>query len=328
MSTAVVSDIFNKAQETKSLSAEDLLALRRAVGADMAIDAREADILFQINDSCDVPYGWSEYFITVITTFLIHQTPPEGYVSDINAAWLLARINHDSVVETQTELGLLLNILKVADNVTDSVEKFALDQVVQAVLHSKGHLARSKSLTPGVIGDAEVEMLRKVLYAVSSEGGIGISRLEAETLFNLNEATSGTQHSSGWQKLFVCGIANHLMMSKAYEEPNRNEALRREKWLKDTSKGQIFKGFLDLDANKISDAFKNAFGKDTAPVMTHMDAAKNASAERVTAAESQWLIERLNRDGGIDANERALLEFLAQECPDIHSALIPLIKAA
>lgn len=328
MSTAQLSDILTRSLTSGALSAADLASMRQAVAADLAIDAREADILFKINDRCITPSGWDDYFIMLITTFLVDQTPPHGYISDINASWLLARINHDGVVKSKTELNLLLNILKFASNVTDNLEAFALNQVVKAVLTGKSEFARSAS-DVNVITEDDVDMLRKVLYSVSSEGGMGISRLEAKTLFDLNEATSGSANCESWQKLFVCGIANHLMMSAAWEEPDLKEAMRRDAWLADTRKGEITSGFSDLTFRNILSAFRETFGgAATASVPASMDAARLAEAERITAIEAQWLIERLNRDGGIDANETALLKFLSQECPAVHSALLPLIKAA
>jgi hypothetical protein len=106
--------------------------------------------------------------------------------------------------------------------------------------------------------------------------------------------------------------------------------MRRENWLKDTRKGELKAGFLDLDFKKIVAAFGAIFGSktDAAPQMSHMNAEKNAQAEILTEGESRWLIERLNRDGGIDSNERALLDFIARECPAIHRSLAPLLHAA
>ncbi|WP_409433804.1 hypothetical protein ACJ3XI_04670 [Litorimonas sp. RW-G-Af-16] len=305
----------------------DMLPLRREIGADMHIDLEEAEILFKINDVCETPSSWPVYFTTVITTFVMDQGEPKGYVSEHNAVWLKARIASDGVVETKTELALLLNILRTAHNVTDTLEHFALDQVRLAVLHGSGYLGQHRRLQPGVIGQAEVEILRRVLYSVSSEGGMGISRMEAEMLFDLNEATAGAHHHESWQQLFVCGIANYLMVLAAYEEPDLEEALRRETWLQDPDAG--IGSFSDVKFKDVIGAFREAFGyKSDEPTFTHMNQGQTKAAEAVTQAEAAWLIERMNRDGGIDANERALLEFLRVECPNIHGSLFPYLQAA
>ena len=61
---------------------------------------------------------------------------------------------------------------------------------------------------------------------------------------------------------------------------------------------------------------------------SNMDVHAVASAEQVTEREASWLIERINRDGVLNENEKALLKFLEEECPNIHNSLVPMIKAA
>jgi len=52
------------------------------------------------------------------------------------------------------------------------------------------------------------------------------------------------------------------------------------------------------------------------------------SAEAITGGESRWLIDRLMRDGGISACEQRLIDFLAEESPNIHESLTRLIRDA
>jgi len=316
---------------------EDLLTLRRATGADFAISAYEADSLFTLNEKIQTPDEWDEYFVMVITTFLIDQTKPVGYITDINAAWLRARIEHDGVVETETELALLLSILKQAKNVTDSLEKFALDQVKEAVVNGRGQLSKRKGLTPGVIGEPEVEILRKVLYSVSSEGGMGISLVEAEALFELNKATSGAPNAKSWQRLFVQGISNYLLVAAAPEELPMNEALSRENWLADApdysgivGKGALFSagvrtlltGFSTVksqhfvDFLRLKDPLK---APDEHMKFANLDKAITKQAARLTQTEENWLLAEMHKDGRVDPNELALLEFLVRECDDVDS---------
>ena len=310
---------------------EELLQLRRKIGKDFQIDEAEANLLFEINDTVKTPKGWSSYFINVISTYMLYQGEPKGYVTESMATWLRARIDHDGVVETVTELGLLLHLIKHAYNITSSLEKFALDQVGQAVMSGKGFIGRNMQLTPGAIGEAEIEILRKVLHGISSEGGISISRMEAEFLFDLNEATLSANNHPSWQRVFVQGIANHLMMLGAYEELDIEEARRLEKWENDPKAiGRI----RDVTIDQVKEAFKSKpfqgiFDKNEYKTdHRHMNELEAEQAERITRGEADWLIERLNRDNKLDVNEEALLAFLAVECPMIHSSLQTYIKAA
>ena len=51
-------------------------------------------------------------------------------------------------------------------------------------------------------------------------------------------------------------------------------------------------------------------------------------AEEITYSEASWLVQALQKDGEIDPNERALLDFIRAECPAIDAQLKPLLDAA
>ena len=51
-------------------------------------------------------------------------------------------------------------------------------------------------------------------------------------------------------------------------------------------------------------------------------------AEKITSDEAGWLAKILYSDGEIDANERALLDFIREECPAIDDGLKQILQAA
>lgn len=326
-----MTDIRGLMMEMKSdkiMSTDDLLALRREIGADLEISTDEAERLLELNKIETKPEGWTDYFVTALSTYVVHQSVPMGYVNDAVASWLITRIDHDGVVETETELRLLLNILKVAEAPGERLEKYALAQVKEAVLNGRGQVAKGK-LTPGVIGKAEVEMLRNIFYSVGSAGGVGITRMEAEEILALNKATKGQENDPEWQRFFVGALANHVMMIAAPTVPGREEALRREEWLQSGRERRRFdKG---ISPSAVAKAFSEFFGRrDTDPTggFDVLNADRLTAAERVTETEAKWLVEALQSDGEIDANERALLDFIREECPSIDTHLQELIDAA
>lgn len=313
-----------------AMTEAQLLTLRREFGADLAISADEADVIFALNTLATKPEGWTDYFVLMITTYLVHQGRPAGHINEAMASWLIARIDADGVVETETELRLLLNVLKVAERPGDRLESYALKQVREAVMTGRGEVGRNK-LTPGVISKAEIELLRTVFYSVGSDGGMGISRLEAEEIFALNEETSGRDNDPEWQRFFVGAIANHLMMLAAPEAPSTAEALRLEKWLEsDTSISGFWSG---LSVTSIVKAMGKAFSRksnsdDEMPQSFMLNEAGHKQSEKITMSEASWLVNAIQRDGQIDANERALLTFIREECPDIDASLRPLLDVA
>jgi len=323
-----------------AMTEDQLLLLRRAFGADMEIDSLEADALFELDAIASKPEGWADYFVLLLTTYLVHQGRPEGYINDAMAAWLITRIDHDGVVETATELRLLMNVLKVAQVPGDRLEAYALKQVKEAVTTGRGRVGQD-TLTPGVIGKAEVELLRRIFYSIGGDGGIGITEMEAKEIFALNEATKGRDNDPEWQRFFVGAIANHIMMLAAPPKLDLSEVQRREAWLADTSinpLGFVGKVFRSLTPNTLSRSFRTTFSDQNSrdPALTEtvlddftfLNEKALQDAERITDFEANWLIQALKADGEVDANERALLEFIGQECPAISEVLRPLLKAA
>lgn len=78
-------------------------------------------------------------------------------------------------------------------------------------------------LADGVIDEQEVIQLREVLYA----DGI-IDKEEADFLFELNDAVSGKENHSSWEKLFVEAITSFLLD----DETSPNEIDEEEaQWL-------------------------------------------------------------------------------------------------
>lgn len=323
MNDPTLSDLFSFVLIQETFTDAHVADFRRIFFNDGSISMQEADQLFEINNLKDKTENWDELFIEAITAFLIFQTMPVGYVNQANAAWLMARISADGVVESRTELELLLRVMKLAKNVTPELEKFALEQVNHAVTEGNGVLSKGRQLQPGIIGAAEVDLIRRVIYACSSEGGISITKMEAEVLCDLNDACADAGNHESWQALYVGALANHLMMVAAWEEPDLQEAVRTQNWLEAPVRGIFKPSFSRLFKQRLS-----IFAAQDRVQYSHMEEQSVARAEQITEREASWLIERLNRDNVLNTNEIALLKFLEEECPDIHSSLLPMIKAA
>lgn len=219
----------------------DVLALRRTMyGNDHVIDAAEANALFELNDAADGTCpAWPAFFVEAITDYCVYQTEPAGYVTDEMAGWLIAKFSRCGVVKTATELELLIKVMETSRIVPVRLEEFALKQVHEAVMTGDGATRSGERLEPGQIGEPEVSLLRRILYACGGETGASISRAEAELLFDINDAASSSDNHPSWRELFVKAIANYLMAARVGVSPIREEALRREKWLDQESTGVL-----------------------------------------------------------------------------------------
>jgi len=310
----------------------DVLALRRAMyGNDHVIDAAEANALFDLNDAADgTCSAWPAFFIEAITDYCVHQSEPAGYVSDDMAGWLIAKVSHSGVVKTATELELLVKVMEASRTVPARLEEFALKQVHEAVMTGEGLTRAGLKLEPGQLGEPEVSLLRRILYACGGDTGASISRAEAELLFDINDAASSSDNHPSWRELFVKAIANYLMAARVGVSPSREEALRREKWLDQESTGVIgilsgalSSGLRGLREDNWQDVRDN---RQTVAARRHNRfVSDTAMAELVTEDEAAWLVERINRDGDLHDAEKALLQFIKRESPDIHPGLKPLL---
>ncbi|MCB1462027.1 MAG: hypothetical protein KDJ90_06285 [Nitratireductor sp.] len=311
---------------------EDVRHFRREVFRDGLVSHAEAEAVFSLDGAVPEKCAeWHVFFVEALTDFIVDQAEPRGYVSLSNAEWLIDRVSHDGHLDTLSELELLIKVMSKAQSSPDTLIRFTIGEIARAAIEAEGPLARGRQLKKGVIDEAEVEIIRAVLYAFGGEAGISISRPEAEVLFELNDRTVEAENHPAWQELFVKAIANYLMAAASYRAPSRVVALAREDWLEDSDAdlastvrgvfsgfGQLFAGVFFDEVTSAHEQMEKAWAERNRRV-----AAAEAEAERIEDGEADWLIDRLSNDGLIHANEKALLRFIRDESPDIHPRLKP-----
>ncbi len=299
--------IARQAATDGAITAEEILALRRAGWADGTMAPDEAEAVFRLNDSLPEPTAeWSDFFVEAIGEFVVNGTDPRGYVSDDNAAWLIARIDRDGTLQGMTELELLVRVLERATNAPERLKAYVLDQVERAVLTGSGPTRRGGELSPGHVNAAEALILRRVLFAPAGDGPAAVSCAEAELLFRIKDATVAAANALEWKQLFVQGVANYLQgVASRSAQISRERAAELEAFVADDRSSVT--GFLGRMATSAPNAFGVVFGRKT-PERDRF--AELRAAEAVTADEQQWLDAHLNADGQIDAYEQALIAFL------------------
>ncbi|TPI27073.1 hypothetical protein FJ414_29200 [Mesorhizobium sp. B3-1-6] len=311
------------------ITAEDVTMLRREVFADGVMGRGEAEALFALDQTARDKCGeWAPFFVEAVTDYIVHQEKPEGYISEQNADWLVRTISRDGMVDSRTELELLVHVLEEAKSSPGQLSAYALEQVAHAVIDGKGPLMLG-DLVPGLITKAEVDLLRRILYAYGGDGNIAISKAEAEVLFRINDRTAAAENDPSWNDLFVKAIANYVMCSTGYEPPTREVALRHETFLDEA--GPTLGGFF---SRMVSGGFAAILEAYHSPgdIEAEWEARNRATealarrAETIDASEAEWLAERVG--GGqrpLRDNERALLTLIKHASPEIHPALRPLL---
>ncbi|MBO6552484.1 MAG: hypothetical protein JJ926_01815 [Roseitalea sp.] len=312
-----------------AVTADDVARLRREVFRDGVVCRPEADALFAIDTSCRsrVP-EWDAFFIDAVSDYLVNREAPKGYVSDANADWLISAISRDGIVCTRTEVELLIAVMERATAMPASLSAFALRQVAHVVTDGDGPLARGRTARPGVVTADDVAMLKRILYAYGGGGNAGITRDEAEVLFDINDRTAEADNDPAWSDLFVKAIGFSLMAATRHQAATRETALQREAWLADDSVdvagffSRVFAGGL----KGYKDAVMTKTGVENAWRETNQAFAEaTAAAETIDTDEADWIARRMGRDGLLHENEKALLRFIRDESPDVHPSLAPLI---
>ena len=183
------------------VDAEEVKKIRERIFADGVVDPEEADFLFTINDAVsggNNDPAWSELFVEALTSHVLQDEKSPGVVDDDEAQYLISKIQADDQVDA-TELALLVNICSLAQSTPETLQSFVLSSMKSAILED------------GVIDEAEVQMIRKVIYGTGSGGGEAVDRAEADFLFDLNDATSGKPNHASWKDLLVEAICKHVL---------------------------------------------------------------------------------------------------------------------
>lgn len=187
------------------IDADEVGKLKEQLYADGVIDKDEADFLFRLNEGSSGAANdpsWKTLFVEAISDYVLKDEKTPGVVDEEEARYLIEKIESDGVTDAN-ELALIVNIISNAKECAPSFNAFVLEAMRAAILED------------GVIDDAEVGMIRKVIYGAASGGGSGVDKEEAEFLFDLNNATSGKPNAPSWQTLFVEAISKHVLEDDA-----------------------------------------------------------------------------------------------------------------
>lgn len=316
--------------ERGALTADDVQQLRHGVFWKGVVTEKDAEIAFLLNDrlGADADDSFGPFFIETLVDYVVWQAEPAGYVSQANADWLIDRIARSGHVDSASELELLVRILESAKLAPVKLVRFALDQVRDGVLDCRGVVGRDRSDSCGAVSEADVELMRRILYAFGGAGNTAVTQQEAEVLFDINDATPELDNHPAWSDLFVKALANFLMASSGYQVPSRHEALRREAWL-DTPNGGVGVFMSEMLVDSLQAVWAN-YRREVASEPRRPVDTSGVVIEfgpRVTAEEANWAAGRIGKDG-LRENEMALINFLKSQGAHLHPKLAPILNLA
>jgi len=183
------------------IDADEVSKIKERIYADSKIDKEEADFLFKLNDACSCAENdssWEELFIQGITDYVTKDEKSPGVVDADEASYIMEKVKGDGKVDG-LELRLLVNIVASSTDCASSLVSFTQDSLKSSILED------------GLIDDDEVALLKGFIFGSGGGDGEGVSREEADFLFELNDACSGKNNSPKWKELFVEALSRHLL---------------------------------------------------------------------------------------------------------------------
>jgi len=295
------------------ITADEVLALRRAAWPDGVISTEEADAILAINDLVsDKSRDWSDFLVEAVCEYVVNGTQPKGYIAPETAEWLMARIDHDGQLDSMTELELLVCVLEKALGAPDALKRYALTQIERAVVSGEGPTRDGGALSAWSITEAECRLLRRVIFASGGDGPASVSQAEAEMLFRIKDATLGGANAPDWQRLFVQGVGNYLQGWNGARGITRERAGELEAFMNDTSVSLSgFFGRMSRTGRKELGAAAQDLLSGGAPLARDIDGEARTAAA-VTSSEQSWLDSRIAADNRTDPLEQALIAFLSE----------------
>lgn len=295
------------------ITAEEVLAMRRAAWPDGRIDQTEAEAILAINEVVsDKSAEWTDFLVEAVGEYVLNGTEPRGYVADETADWLIARLDHDGRLDSVAELELLVRVLEKALGTPDRLKDYALAQIERAVLTGEGPTRDGGTLSTGSITEAECKLLRRVIFASGGDRPSAVSQREAEMLFRLKDASLGAPNAAEWQRLFVQGVGNYLQGWTGGRPLSRDRAAQLESFMNDHSHGlgSFFGRMSQVGASDLAWAARDVFGGSKPADRDYAGEADSDAA--LTSPEKAWLNGRIEADGRTDPLEEALIAFLAE----------------
>ncbi len=304
-------NIARQAAADRSISDDEVRALRGSGWADGKMTREEAEVVFATQHAIENPSReWSDFFVEAIQNFVLNGSDPRGFASAEEAQWLISQVEADGKVCSMTELELLVRIIERAQNVPETLKTYVLAVLEREVLEGVGPTRCGGELSDTHISAAECRITRRVVFGQASDRPAAVSRREAEMLYRIKDKTEHAANAPEFKRLFVQGVGNYLMgFASQSSQVSRERMLELEAFVADTSVN--IGGFMGQMAKSAPNAFGMIFGKKqpSAPSRDELVAAEEA----VTSDEKGWLDGQIDRNGKVDDYDRALLEFIAEE---------------
>lgn len=189
------------------LTADDILLLRKHMfpkGLGSADDAQQLLALHRLPlEKCP---EWDNWFVEMMTAFIVVHCYPQYSLDDLNAEWLIAMVSQDGVVATPAELELVMHAMEMARAVPDSLSALALDQLRIALETGTGAYSAGRAVRRFGIAAPDMEFIYRILRGSLFFGKTVLSAREAAVLDRIDELVCRQVNHPVWHDL-ICSIS-------------------------------------------------------------------------------------------------------------------------
>jgi len=330
------SPIFERIEAGGRVDGSDVLALRREVFEDRGVSREEVRSIFRINQTCaEKDESWRDFFIDELTFYFIQQVTPRGYLSEENARFLIEGVTRGGHKLGAAELGLVVNIVENAHRCPETLLVFALEALKDGVL-DPASCSFAAGREPGVVTEADVELIRSLVHGTGGGGSYTVTRREADLLFELSRSSDSEANTESWRELFAAGVGSYLLFPAADvpEVESAEAIMERHAWFASQAKSGSFLKALGraLASPDFGEAIRSLdfFGRRARREREERKALRAERHAVVNEEEAAWLLAKLGPAGGgeLSEDERALLGFVRARADAVHVSLEPVMERA
>jgi hypothetical protein len=211
MVTSPIAVLIQPALERGAIDPQEIEALQRQWQQHNALDSADADALFALQGVlAGRNTAFNAVFEEMLTAYILDGDEHKGNITNEQGAWILSMLDGgEGLVANAAELELLVKLVERAESVPASLATFALHQIQHAAMTGEGPAAKGRIHFSRVIDVKDVATIARLLQVAKGNRRRIISRAEAEILFDMAEACTGT-NDPAWDSLFVEAIQAHL----------------------------------------------------------------------------------------------------------------------
>ncbi len=302
------------------ITAVDVVRLHDALTFDGPVTEHEARELFAIElSACEKHPSWKGFFIDALTEFAVHHTPPHGYLTALEADWLLRLAAPQGRILSPNILSLLQTLLSLARWAPERLISTLLDEVYCAISASDGPLRQGHAFAPGTITERDCDVVRNILYCASTCGQGSIARVEAEGLLAINSVITNSEPLAAWSDLFGKALGDAILSVSGQTGPVREVFLRPTHG----NPGNLVAGLRTSFSR-----YRQQSNEDRAIAALERQRVAIITGDDIDPMTADWLAGALERHHQPpSAAVAVLLEALGEHNRNLDGALLPLVGA-